>query len=223
MTDWDKEIARHKETKGFFSTLLLMVALTFLPLLFPNREKLEAEGWLVPILLVIEFVVIVPLYLKFYKNRPSFGAGNFKPATFFGFLLIILALQFVAPALLGISKTESWVIEQVSLQGNVFFLVQLTLIILAPIYEEIVFRGCLYGAFQTWFAGGKIGAAIVTSFLFALLHTQYADARMLLILFCISLTLIAARVRSNGLLMPISLHIAMNGIVLGVSYWAIQA
>lgn len=221
MTDWEEEVARHRGSRGFFSTFLLMVALTTLPLLFPNKEQLEAEGWLVPLLLLIEFAVIVPLYLKFFKNRTSCGMGNFRLPTFCGLLLVILALQLVVPYWLGITQTENWIVEQVSLQGKAFYLTQFALIFLAPVYEEIVFRGCLFGAFQAWFANRKIWAAVATSVLFALLHTQYADVRVMIILFFVSLTLVAARIKSNGLLMPIALHSTMNGIVLALSYWGL--
>jgi membrane protease YdiL (CAAX protease family) len=56
----------------------------------------------------------------------------------------------------------------------------------------------------------------VVSVIFALMHTQYVDLRTLLMLFLVSQVLILARVKSNGLLMPVSLHIVMNGTVIAL-------
>ena len=50
------------------------------------------------------------------------------------------------------------------------------------------------------------------------MHTQYADIRTLLMLFLISQVLIVARVKSKGLLMPVTLHILMNATVIGIQY-----
>ncbi|MDH8335465.1 CPBP family intramembrane metalloprotease, partial [Klebsiella pneumoniae] len=66
-----------------------------------------------------------------------------------------------------------------------------------PIYEEIVFRGCLFNSFKFWFNGNVYGSAVVTSFLFAVMHLQYSDIRTFVMLFLVSLTLIVARVKSN--------------------------
>lgn len=50
------------------------------------------------------------------------------------------------------------------------------------------------------------------------MHLQYSDIRTFVMLFLVSLTLIVARVKSNGILMPILLHMLMNVVVIGVQY-----
>lgn len=57
---------------------------------------------------------------------------------------------------------------------------------------------------------------MVVSVIFAIMHTQYVDLRTLLMLFLVSQVLILARLKSNGLLMPILLHIVMNGTVIAL-------
>jgi membrane protease YdiL (CAAX protease family) len=52
------------------------------------------------------------------------------------------------------------------------------------------------------------------------MHTQYVDLRTLLMLFLVSQVLIIARLKSNGLLMPVILHIAMNGTVIALQMGA---
>lgn len=71
-----------------------------------------------------------------------------------------------------------------------------------PIYEEIVFRGCLFNALMYWFNDKVLWVALTVSVIFAVLHTQYTDWRTLAALLLISLVLTAARVKSKGSICP---------------------
>lgn len=214
----DESINKTKAVAGCFSMFLLMVAITFIPALLSNHIDLMNRGLLFPLLYGMEFIIIVPLYYFFFRNREGLGKGHFFPKAFFILLGTILLLQFVAPYLLGIRKAESWIVEQVSLNHSAFWLANLPLIFIVPIYEEIVFRGCLFNAFKYWFNENIYGSAVAVSVLFSVLHTQYSDMRTLFILFLVSLALVAARVKSKGILMPIVLHMVMNGVVIGTQY-----
>lgn len=50
-------------------------------------------------------------------------------------------------------------------------------VLLVPVYEEIVFRGCLFNSFKFWFNDNIYISAIVTSVIFSALHLQYTDFR----------------------------------------------
>ena len=160
--------------------------------------------------------MLVPLYYFFFSKRAGLGKGTFN-VTWFGILFVALLLvQFAGPWLLGIRQNEEWVITQVSLRSYALWLSSLSLIFIAPVYEEMIFRGCLFNAFQYWFKDKTWLTSVVVSAIFALMHTQYVDFRTLLLLFIVSLVLIYARIKSNGILMPIMLHILMNGTVVGM-------
>ena len=92
--------------------------------------------------------------------------------------------------------------------------------LLVPVYEEIVFRGCLFNSFKFWFNDNIYISAIVTSVIFSALHLQYTDFRTFLMLFLVSLVLISAKIKSDGLLMPILLHMSMNAVIAGIQYLA---
>lgn len=62
--------------------------------------------------------------------------------------------------------------------------------------------------------------AIVTSVIISALHLQYTYFRTFLMLFLVSLVLISEKIKSNGLLMPILLHMAMNVAIAGIQYLA---
>ncbi|WP_249415137.1 MULTISPECIES: CPBP family intramembrane glutamic endopeptidase [Enterobacteriaceae] len=56
--------------------------------------------------------------------------------------------------------------------------------------------------------------------IFSAVHLQYTEIRTFIILFLVSLTFTVARVKSGGLLMPVILHMLMNGVVTGTQYAA---
>ncbi len=132
--------------------------------------------------------------------------------------MLILLLQFITPWVLRIDKTEEWVVSQITLEHYYFWLANLPLIFIVPVYEEMIFRGCLFNTFRYWFNDNLYLSAVSVSILFSILHTQYSDIRTLFILFLVSMVLIWARVKSNGILMSIILHMMMNMIVIGLQY-----
>ena len=92
------------------------------------------------------------------------------------------------------------------------WLLILAIVIVAPVYEEVVFRGLLWSVIAEQFSEqrGAIVASMVTSFIFAIIHLQYgiyeiSTIMVLALIFCY------ARVKSGSLLLPILLHILNNG------------
>ncbi|HFU1236525.1 TPA: lysostaphin resistance A-like protein [Citrobacter braakii] len=209
-------IVRTQAVAGCFTMFLLMFGLTFLPLFFPASQVLLAKGLLFP----LEFVVLVPLYYFFFRKREGLGKGIFNARWFAILFVALLFIQLILPWFLGLRQTEAWVTSQISLNSYALWLSTLTLIFIAPVYEEIVFRGCLFNAFQYWFNNKTWLSSVVVSVIFAIMHTQYVDLRTLLMLFLVSQVLIIARLKSNGLLMPVMLHIAMNGTVIALQMGA---
>lgn len=202
-----------------FSMVLLMVGLTFYPLLLTDRVAFAQTGLLLPALYLIEFCFILPIYLLYFRKVDSMGTGFLNLRQFMAFLFLVLFAQYAGAYILDIRKTETWITEQESIKGGIFWMNTLLLIFLVPIYEEIVFRGCLFSAFLQCFRGDIYSSSLMTSILFAVLHTQYTDIRTLIILVIVSLILIGARIVSRGLMMPMLLHMAMNGTVMGLSYY----
>ena len=183
------------------------------------REVLSANSdLLLPMMYVFEFCCIFPLYMLFFRKLDDMGTGVLSLKQFWVFLMIIILAQFAGGYIMDIRNKENWMVEQEVVKGALFWVNFFLLVFVVPIYEEIVFRGCLLTALFSIFQGNVYIASLVTSALFAFLHTQYSDIRTLIILYIVSIILIVARILSKGLLMPILLHIAMNGIVLGVVF-----
>ncbi len=94
-------------------------------------------------------------------------------------------------------------------------LIFVSLVIIPPIVEEILFRGFLYTGLKTkwptWLA------ALITSIMFAAAHLQFGSGAPLLWVaaidtFALSLVLIYLREKTGGLSAPILLHGLKNGI-----------
>ncbi|HCU3378013.1 TPA: CPBP family intramembrane metalloprotease [Escherichia coli] len=138
---------------------------------------------------------------------------------FFTLLSLIIILLFV-PYLLGVRKTEERIVSQMSFSGAILWINIFSSVLLVPVYEEIVFRGYLFNSFKFLFHDNIYIPAIVTSVIISALHIQYTYFRTFLMLFLVSLVLISAQIKSNGLLMPILLHMAMNVAIAGIQYLA---
>jgi uncharacterized protein len=91
-------------------------------------------------------------------------------------------------------------------------------ILVAPLMEELLFRGFLYPALARW--TGTAASVIITASAFTLLHGAqlgYSWAPLLLI-FVVGLTLTVARVRTNSVATCVIVHMTYNFVLLLQSY-----
>ncbi len=89
------------------------------------------------------------------------------------------------------------------------------MIVLAPLNEEILFRGVLYSGFTKTF--GRFLAAVLVTCLFALIHFSVIGSGYWLdipVLFLISSLLILVRVLSGSLYPAMSLHAGFNSALI---------
>lgn len=207
-----------KEGVLLLSVFILMVILTGTPLLLPEKLRWVSieSGFLIPLMFTIEFLVIFPIYFFFLRKKEGFGVGDFGLKDFSLFFFLILIIQFAIPALLA---EEPEYVSNYNFTPPLisFIFIQFSYIVMAPVYEEIAIRGGLFGSLNIFFRA-KLPAAILSSLIFSFLHTQYSGYKPFMILFFVSLTLTAARIRSNGLLLPVMLHVLMNCIVINKHY-----
>lgn len=94
------------------------------------------------------------------------------------------------------------------MRTDTWWIVAMTAVIGAPLAEEILFRGLMYGVLRAS-PVGKIGAAVVTSFVWAYGHAEYS-AYGLLAIFLIGLYLAFVREKTNSLIAPMLCHGAYN-------------
>lgn len=82
------------------------------------------------------------------------------------------------------------------------------LIIAAPFFEEILFRGFLFEGLRHS-SLGFIGTAVITSVLWAGIHLQYGLYEIVII-FLVGLILAYAKAKTGSLYTPIAMHSLMN-------------
>ena len=85
--------------------------------------------------------------------------------------------------------------------------------VVAPICEEFLFRGFIFGALRNW--RGPWIAAAITGVLFGALHAASAPAADLVPLAALGMLLCAVRQLTGSLYPAIALHALNNAIALG--------
>jgi membrane protease YdiL (CAAX protease family) len=88
------------------------------------------------------------------------------------------------------------------------WLLWVAVVIAGPIFEELFFRGFLLAGFRASFLG-PIGAVVLTSASWALIHLQY-DAYDMSTIFVVGCVLGASRLKTGSVLLPIGMHILNN-------------
>jgi len=82
------------------------------------------------------------------------------------------------------------------------------IIVAAPVFEELFFRGFFFRGIQQSRLG-NVGAVLITSFFWSIIHVQY-DRPMMVWIFLLGILLGIARARSNSTYLTIVLHALWN-------------
>ncbi len=142
--------------------------------------------------------------------RAYLGLGPVSLATlrnWCGLLVGLLAIFEV----LGVAFGRSGIPEFIAVAyatARPVWLLWLAFVVAAPLSEELFFRGFLLKGFAASFMG-PIAAVVVTSAVWAALHSQY-DAYDMATIFALGLLFGAARLMTGSLLVPLTLHATTN-------------
>ena len=90
------------------------------------------------------------------------------------------------------------------------WLLWIAMVVAAPIFEELFFRGFLLEGFRHTFMGAS-GAVLLTSLLWAVIHTKY-DLYYIITIFVMGGVLGMARAQTGSVILPIGLHAFVNGL-----------
>ncbi len=173
------------------------------------------------------FMAIPPLWIIYYQIKSLNGEFDFKKDYFqFSFLplkdAIIQGIKgwlTIVPFVLLISLIMNSLIEnqngsnpllEIVLNNNnylSFILLLVTTTLLAPLFEEIIFRGILLPTLSREF--GVILGIIVSAFIFALAHLSLGEMPPL---FVLGIGLGVTRIVSGSLLSSVIMHSLWNGL-----------
>jgi len=178
--------------------------------------NLQHNGLVLSLCTFASLLVCGPLIIGVIKLKKNSNLKHYLGLTTvdfktlkFWFLAIICLI--IASDLLTISLGKPIVPEFMS---SVYksvespWILWIALIIAAPIFEELFFRGFLISGFSATFLG-PVGAVLITSAAWAAIHFQY-DLYGFALIFILGVALGFARIKSRSILLTIGLHSFVN-------------
>lgn len=167
-------------------------------------------------LLILSVLSVMIIRIRGGNSRHYLALKPFSLTLGIGMFGLLLLFMIGSQALTcWLDKAPSDFVDPLYQTVSSVWLLVLAIVIIAPVYEELVFRGLLWQAISEQFAGqsstkGAIIASVLTSLIFAVIHLQYglyeiSTIVVLALIFCY------ARYKSGSLLLPILLHIINNG------------
>lgn len=209
---------------GFFAAAFLIGGLLALlralnvPITGINENVLSTALAALVYLLTLGVVIGLPWLVK--KRRvtlqdiglqrlPSWTDIWMAPAGLIVYLILSAGLIMLATSLLpwfDVGQAQSTGFGQLS-QRYEYILAFVTLVVIAPVAEEILFRGYLFGKLKKFI---PIWVAIlITSLLFGFIHGAWNVA---IDTFALSVVMCLLRLSTGSLWAPILLHMTKNGI-----------
>lgn len=209
---------------GFMLAQALVLALVSVldsigvPLASVNGTIINSVGGAIIYGLAILLVIGVPWLVKKRKTtRQELGIQRFPnwadilwtPAGMVVYLILTSFASMIAAALLTFvdyGQAQETGFATVATQPE-YILAFISLVIVAPIAEEVLFRGYLFGKLQKY---APVWVSIlITSLLFGLVHFQWNVG---IDVFALSIVLCLLRVVSGSLWPSILLHMLKNGV-----------
>jgi len=158
-------------------------------------------------------IALVALFAKLRRPasvRRYLALQDVPLMTLVGWLLLLVAFAACCDGLtilLGRPIVPPFMIETYRTAGFVPLL-WIAFVVMAPLFEEVFFRGFVFEGIQHSRLG-VCGAIVLTSFVWALCHTQY-DVYLMMLIFASGILLGIARWHSKSLYPAVAMHAAMN-------------
>ena len=178
-----------------------------------------------PVLAIFALLIgrnISPLDVFGLKRVGVFQALAMAGALLLLLLPIFLMVTLIASQFLGEHAEQQELVkvfQSATKAGKreIVWQVAIAAVCIAPVTEEILFRGYFYPVFKRLI--GPLPAAFGTSFLFAAIHNNALGFPGLTLL-ALALTLVYER--TGSIVVPIFMHAWFNGLNLFFMWWAVQ-
>ncbi len=227
---------------GFFATLIFWILLVLAvhipqsalvtilyfakPEIFANIELKEfvSNGFFLSLATIIQLPLIAFFSILFIKLKRGLSLKQYlalnkvriKTVLFWLiFIFVFVVLLSMGMLSLGLRHALDW-LHQVWSTAEYPFLLLFSVIFVAPLNEEIIYRGVLFKGFLKTRLG-VVGTILLTSALWAAVHFQYGFAD-LCVIFLGGLVLGMARYKTKSLYTPLLMHIVWNITVVGIYF-----
>lgn len=188
------------------------------PLENVNTATFNTIAGILTYALAIGIVIAVPwLVIKWRTTReelglqrlPSWADIGWAPIGLTAYIIVTGLFAFIAPFVLPFvdySEVQDTGFNQLLTQSDYIFAF-VSLVIIAPFAEELLFRGYLFGKLQKYMP--VWGAVLVSSLLFAVVHFQWNVA---IDVFALAIVLGYLRVITGSIWASVLLHSLKNAI-----------
>jgi len=171
--------------------------------------------WLMDVANVVSVALILAAVLGFYREKLAslgFTSKKVPKALLYGVLgfvvafVVTTAVGYPIQQRFGTDPTQE-ALSQATEAPGLFPLVIVSGVIIAPISEEIVFRGYLYKAFRDHFKPSH--AIVLSAVIFSVLHLELLATVQL---FIVGILLAYVYEKTGNLMAPITLHVLNNAV-----------
>ncbi len=175
-------------------------------------RSLSSNGLCLAISEIVSGLICVPLTLFFAKLRKNISVKDYigfrelLKSEWVKWLLILAAFLFLSDGvslLLHQPIVPPFMVDAYKTASSLSLLL-FAIIIIAPIFEEIFFRGFLFQGIR-YSRLGPIGAVLITSFFWAAIHLQY-DAYGITTVFALGLLFGIARFKTDSIHLLMVMH-----------------
>ena len=175
-------------------------------------KSLSSNGFFLAITVIVSGLICAPLTLLFAKLRKNISVKNYigfrRPLKreWVRWLLILAAFLFLSDAVSLLLRQPIVPPFMVDAYKTAPFLPALlfAIIVVAPIFEEVFFRGFLFLGIR-YSRLGPIGAIGITSFFWAIIHLQY-DIYGIATIFVLGLLFGIVRVKTDSIYLLMVMH-----------------
>lgn len=158
------------------------------------------------------------------KTLAYFDIKKFSLKSFFVYLLYLIIFLIISEGLLFYFDSKPLTLMDGLMDDASFLPMILTTTIIAPIYEELIFRGMIFGVYsnheinQQSFLGldsSHWTGVIISSLLFVFVHALQYDLLSTVIIFFLAILFCHARIK-QGILLSVVLHIINNTLAMAM-------
>jgi len=212
---------------ALFSALQILVATAFVSFAKAEHPELDLEtyakslssnGFCIAIMIVVSGLICTPLTLLFARLRKNISVKNYigfrEPSKreWVQWLLILVAFLFLSDGvslLLHQPIVPPFMVDAYKTASSLPVLL-LGIVVVAPIFEEIFFRGFLFQGIRHSRLG-PIGAIGITSLVWAGIHLQYGIYGIMTV-FALGLLFGMARLKTDSIHVVMVMH-SLVGLV----------
>jgi uncharacterized protein len=132
-----------------------------------------------------------------------------------GFILVNLLIQALLRVVGPVDPPEQQLLSDVTAGGVTTLLAVIAAVVMAPLVEEVVFRGVLFQGLKRRL--GLWPGAVLSGLLFAIVHVEVSQPVYSSGLFFLGVLFAWTMHRFGSLLVPLVAHAAFNGISVGLT------